>query len=77
MKAVSTEKRWKDAITPLTDYVRDNRGALARLCEELTRRTGKTWHRNVVSGWLALKNEPAAGIGMVLVEISRAWTRRK
>lgn len=73
MKTVSTEDRWKAALTPLAKHVQKTRGALVALCAELHKRTGKEWHRNVVSSWLAFRFEPNAGIGLALLEIALTW----
>jgi hypothetical protein len=68
-----TERRSADALGPLIRYAATNRGALAQIAEELSRRTRKKQFAANVGTWLDSdpnkRAEPRLGLGLFLLDI--------
>ena len=65
------------ALGPVSEYCQQNRGALGRLTDLLSERTGETQHRQNVGGWIIHERrvEPRLGIGLLLLECFEALKR--
>jgi hypothetical protein len=73
---IDTNKVAPAAFLPLVKHAMAHRGSIKALAARLTRRTGKTVHRQMVEGWLNpdpdKRTEPLFGMGLVILDEGNA-----